>query len=56
LFGVTQRVPGAARFACGSMVRFDQMFVIFALVERKTTNKEQGSTAVVSSRWRNNKR
>jgi hypothetical protein len=41
LFDVTQRVPDAARFACGSMVRFDHTFVIFALYERKNDKQEK---------------
>jgi hypothetical protein len=41
LFGGTQRVPDAARFACGSMVRFDHTFVIFALYERKNDKQEK---------------
>jgi hypothetical protein len=41
LFGCTQRVSDAARFACGSMVRFDHTFVIFALYERKNDKQEK---------------
>ena len=29
------------RFACGSMVRYDHMFVVFALGERKNDKREQ---------------
>ena len=35
-FGVTK-----TRFACGSMVLFDHMFVFFALVERKKDKREK---------------
>jgi len=41
LFGVTQRVPDAAHFTCGSMVLFDHMFVVFALYERKNDKQEK---------------
>jgi hypothetical protein len=43
LFGVTQRVPDAARFACGS---FDHTFVVLRSTSAKTTNKKRGNTAV----------
>jgi hypothetical protein len=53
LFGVTQRVPDAARFACGSMVRFDHTFVVFALYERKNDKQEKGRSAVLKSQHTN---
>ena len=37
----------ATRFACGSMVLYDHMFVVFcARRAQKTTNEKRGSTAL----------
>jgi len=38
------------RFACGSMVLFDHMFIVFALYERKNDKREKGSTAAPERR------
>src|SRR5687768_7591891 len=38
------------RFACGSLVRYDRMFVFFALCERKKDKRKRGSTALPKAR------
>jgi hypothetical protein len=55
VLGLTQlshSVSQSRVFVCGSMVRFDHMFVFFALYERKKDKREKGSTALPKAKKR----